>query len=299
MTPMTTSYAGGTGALPVGTLPGERRGRSAGFWVRTVLATGIGIVAAGLLSLAGILTVFALVVVSPEHPGRALTALLSVPELRHDAADSLVGDVEEERGGTFAPATREVLVAATDDALGAPDVLAALAAIPLVDGRLDSLPYVDAIAVELDRQADATGDPEARRVLSTYADELPRFAAGSVGESSAETDTLDFAGGLGEVRRYGLVAAAVVGVLGLVALLVATAIAVHRGLAAALVTSAALVATALVLAPGEWLLGRGDGVAGALAHVVAAAGELAGSGLLASLVPPALWSAARSVRRTA
>ncbi len=304
MTPMTTSYAGGTGALPVATMPGEPPGRSVGFWVRTVLATGIGVVAAGLLALAGVLTVFALVVVSPEHPGRALAALLSVPELRQDAADSLVGDVEEERGSAFAPATREVLVAATDDALGAPEVLEALAAIRAVDGRLDPLPYVGAIAVELDRQADATDDPEARRVLSTYADELPRFAADSVSETSAEADTLDFAGGLGEVRRYGLVAAAVVGVLGLIALLVATAVAVHRGLTAALVTSASLVVTALVLAPGEWLLGRGDGVAGALARVVAAAGAFAGSGLvwsllLASLVPPALWWAARSVRRTA
>ena len=68
--------------------------------------------------------------------------------------------------------------------------------------------------------------------------------------------------------------------------------------------SSALVVTALVLAPGEWLLGRGDGVGGALARVVAAAGGLAGSGLvwsllLASLVPPALWWAVRSARRTA
>ena len=186
MTAMTTSYAGGTGALPVGMTPGEPRGRSAGFWVRTVLATGIGVVAAGLLTLAGILTVFALVVVSPEHPGRALAALLSVPEMRQDAAESLVGDVEEERGSAFAPATREVLVAATDDALGAPEVLDVLASTRLDDGRLDPLPYVGAVGVELGRQADATDDPEARRVLTTYADELPRLAADSAGGSSAE-----------------------------------------------------------------------------------------------------------------
>ncbi|WP_457208480.1 hypothetical protein, partial [Nocardioides sp. P5_C9_2] len=67
--------------------------------------------------------------------------------------------------------------------------------------------------------------------------------------------------------------------------------------------STALVVTALVLAPGEWLLARGDGVGGALARVVAAAGQFAGGGLvwsllLASLVPPALWWAVRSTRRT-
>lgn len=66
--------------------------------------------------------------------------------------------------------------------------------------------------------------------------------------------------------------------------------------------SAALVVTALVLAPGEWLLGRGDG-GGALSRVVAAAGDFAGTGLVWSLVqgtlvPPALWWAARSMRRT-
>ena len=298
-----TTYVGGTGTMPVGITPGEQRGRGPGSWIRTVLATAVGLVAAGLLALAGILTVFALVVVSPEHPGRAFAALLSVPELRQDAADALVADVEEERGSDVAPATREVLVAATDDALGDNDVLEALAAVRVVDGRLDPMPYVGAVAAELGRQADAIDDPEARRVLSTFADELPDVVAGSVSGTSTETDTLDLTGGLGEVRRYGLVAAAVVGVLGLVALLVATAIAVRRGITAALVASSALVVTALVLAPGEWLLGRGDGVGGALARVVAAAGDIAGTGLvwsllLASLLPPALWWTARSLRRT-
>lgn len=96
--------------------------------------------------------------------------------------------------------------------------------------------------------------------------------------------------------------ARILSVFALVALLVATAIAVRRGITAALVASAALVVTALVLAPGEWLLGRGDG-GGALSRVVAAAGDFAGTGLVWSLVqgtlvPPALWWAARSVRCT-
>lgn len=47
--------------MPVGMTPGERRGRGAGFWIRTVLASAVGVVAAGLLALAGILSVFALV----------------------------------------------------------------------------------------------------------------------------------------------------------------------------------------------------------------------------------------------
>ena len=304
MSRMTTSYAGGTGSLPVGTTPGEPPGRGVAFWIRTVLATGVGIVAAGLLALAGVLAVLALVVASPEQPGRAIAAMLAVPELRQDAAESLVSDVEEERGSDFEPATREVLVAAADRALGAPAVLDALASLRLEDGRLDPTTYVAAIADELGPQAASTDDPQARRVLSTFADELPGLAASSASETSADADVLDIAAGLGEVRRYGLIASGVVAVLGLVALSVAAAVAVHRGLTAALVVSAALVVTALVLAPGEWLLGLGDGAGGALARVVAAAGGLAGAGLvwsllLASLVPPALWWTVRSARRTA
>lgn len=298
-----TTYAGGTGSLPVGTTPGEPTGRGVEFWIRTVLATGVGIVAAGLLTLAGVLAVLALVVASPEQPGRAIAAMLAVPELRQDAAESLVSDVEEERGSDFEPATREVLVAAADRALGDPAVLDALASLRLEDGRLDPTTYVAAIADELGAQATATDDPQARRVLSTFADELPGLAASSASRS-ADADVLDVAAGLGEVRRYGLIASGVVAGLGLVALVVAAAVAVHRGLTAALVVSSALVVTALVLAPGEWLLGLGDGAGGALARVVAAAGGLAGAGLvwsllLASLVPPALWWTVRSARRTA
>ena len=150
MTPMTT-YAGGTGALPVGMTPGEPQGRGAVFWVRTVVAAGIGIAAAGLLTLAGVLTVFALVVVAPEQPGRSLAALLSVPELRHDAAESLVADVEESRGSDFEPGTRSVLVTAADEALGDPAVLESLASVRIVDGRLDPTAYVESIAARARR----------------------------------------------------------------------------------------------------------------------------------------------------
>lgn len=298
-----TTYAGGTGSLPVGTTPGEPAGRGVAFWIRTVLATGVGIVAAGLLTLAGVLAVLALVVASPEQPGRAIAAMLAVPELRQDAAESLVSDVEEERGSDFEPATREVLVAAADRALGEPAVLDALASLRLEDGRLDPTTYVAAIAGELGAQAASTDDPQARRVLSTFADELPGLVASSVSRS-ADADVLDVAAGLGEVRRYGLIASGMVAVMGLVALVVAAAVAVHRGLTAALVVSSAMVVTALVLAPGEWLLGLGGGAGGALARMVAAAGGLTGAGLvwsllLASLVPPALWWAVRSARRTA
>ena len=299
-----TTYADGTGRLPTGTTPGERPGRDAAFWVRTVLATGFGVAAAGLLALAGVLAVFAVVVVSPDQPGRALAALTSAPELRHDAAESLVADVEEEKGTPFAPGTREVLVAAADEALGDPAVVDALGGIRVEDGRLDPTPYVSAIADELGRQAAATDDPEARRVLSTFADELPGVVAGSdVDASEAADDVLGFARGLEVAQRWGLIASAVVGVLGAVAWLVAVAFAVHRGLTAALVLSAALVAAALPLAPGDWLLGLGDGAVGVLAHLVASAGAFAGPGLvwsllLASLVPPALWWAVRSARST-
>jgi hypothetical protein len=299
-----TTYAGGTGPLPVGMTPGEPPGRGSAFWVRTVLAAGVGAVAVGLLALSGVLAVFALVVASPDHPGRSFAALLSVPELRHDAADSLVTDVEDERGRAFDPATRTVLVDASDRALGDPDVLAALADVGLEDGDLDPTTYVAAIARELGAQARATDDPQARRVLAAFSDELPGLVEDSMAGSSTEGDGFDVATGLERARRYGLVAAAVVAGLGLVAGLVATAVAVRRGLTAALVASAALVVTALVLAPGEWLLGLGDGLLGALARVVAAAGQFAGTGLvwsllLASLVPPTLWWAARSTRRTA
>lgn len=298
-----TTYVGGTGPLPVGMTPGEPDGRGTGFWVRTVLSAGVGSVAVGLLALAGVLTVFALVVASPDHPGRSFAALLSVPELRHDAAESLVADVEEERGAAFEPGTRAVLVDASDRALGDADVLAALADVRLDDGDLDPTTYVAAIARELGAQARATDDPQARRVLTTFSDELPGLVESSMAGDS-DGDSLDFATGLERARRYGLVAAAVVAGLGLVALLVAVAIAVSRGLTAALVASAAPVVTALVLAPGEWLLGLGSGLLGALARVVAAAGQFAGADvvwslLLASLVPLALWWAARSTRRTA
>ncbi|WP_159081336.1 hypothetical protein [Nocardioides sediminis] len=296
-----TTYADDAARLPTGTTPGDRPGRGAGFWVRTVLATGFGMVAAGLLALAGVLAVFAVVVVTPEQPGRALAALTSVPELRHDAAESLVADVEEERGRPFAPGTREVLVAAADDALGDPAVLDALGALRIEDGRLDPTPYVAAISDELGRQAAATDDPEARRVLSTFADELPEVVAGSEVEGGEAAEGLGFARGLEVAQRWGLITSAVVAVVGVIAGLVATAVAVHRGLTAALVPSAALVVAALALAPGEWLLGFGNGAGGVLAHLVAAAGAFAGSGLvwsllLASLVPPALWWAVRSAR---
>lgn len=301
MTAMTT-YA--DGRLPTGTTPGEQPGRGAGFWVRTVLATGFGVVAAGLLALAGVLAVFAVVVVTPEQPGRALAALTSAPDLRHDAAESLVADVEEEKGTSFAPDTRQVLVAAADEALGDPAVLDALGGLRIEDGRFDPTPYVAAIADQLGRQAAATDDPEARRVLSTFADELPGIVARSEVGGSEEADGLGFARGLEVAQRWGFIASAVVAVLGVIAWLVAVAVAVHRGLTAALVPAAALVAAALALAPGEWLLGLGDGSGGVLAHLVAAAGSFAGSGLvwsllLASLVPPALWWAVRSARTTA
>ncbi|WP_056925063.1 hypothetical protein [Nocardioides sp. Soil805] len=296
-----TTYAGGTGSLPVGMTPGEPRGRGAGFWVRTVLGAAVGIVAAGLLAVAGVLTVFALVVTSPEQPGRSIAALLSVPDLRRDAAESLVADVEESRGRDFAPATRTVLVEAADEALGDERVLDALASVPVVDGRLDPAAYVAAVAQELGAQAEATDDAEARRVLSTFARELPDVASADEGSGG---DSLELVSGMGQLQRYGLVAAAVVGGLGLLALLVATAVAVRRGLTAALAVSTSLVMASLVLAPSEWLLDRGEGVGGALARVVATAGELAGPGLvwsllLASVVPPALWWAVRSTRRTA
>ena len=296
-----TTYAGGTGSLPVGTTPGTPTGRGVAFWIRTVFATGVGIVAAGLLTLAGVLAVLALVVASPEQPGRSIAAMLAVPELRQGAAESLVSDAEEERGSAFEPATREVLVAAVDRALGDPAVLDALASLGVEDGRLDPTTYVAAVADELGAQAASTDDPQARRALSTFADELPALVASSASRS-ADADVLDVAAGLGEVRRYGLIASGVVAVMGLVALVVAAAVAVHRGLTAALVVSSALVVIALVLAPGEWLLGLGDGAGGALARVVAAAGGLAGAGLvwsllLASLVPPALWWTVRSARR--
>ena len=301
MTAMTT-YA--DGRLPTGTTPGEQPGRGAGFWVRTVLATGFGVVAAGLLALAGVLAVFAVVVVTPEQPGRALAALTSAPDLRHDAAESLVADVEEEKGTSFAPDTRQVLVAAADEALGDPAVLDALGGLRIEDGRFDPTRYVAAIADQLGRQAAATDDPEARRVLSTFADELPGIVARSEVGGSEAADGLGFARGLEVAQRWGFIASAVVAVLGVIAWLVAVAVAVHRGLTAALVPAAALVAAALALAPGEWLLGLGDGSGGVLAHLVAAAGSFAGSGLvwsllLASLVPPALWWAVRSARTTA
>jgi hypothetical protein len=192
-------------------------------------------------------------------------------------------------------------VAAADEALDDPAVRDALGGLRIEDGRLDPTPYVAAIADELGRQAAATDDPEARRVLSTFADELPGVVAGSEVDDSEAADVLGFARGLEVAQRWGLIASAVVAVLGVVAWLVAVAIAVHRGLTAALVLSAALLAAALALAPGEWLLGLGDGVGGVLAHLVAAAGAFAGSGLvwsllLASLVPPALWWAVRSAR---
>jgi hypothetical protein len=298
-----TTYAGGTGPLPVGMTPGDADGQGATFWVRTVLAAAVALVAVGLLTLAGVLAVFAVVVASPTQPGRSIAAMLSVPELRQDAAESLVADVEDERGSVFAPATRQILVTATDEALGDPAVLDAMAALRYDDGRLDAVPYVAAIADELGAQATSTEDPQARRVLSTFADELPVLVETSV-RGEAQADVLDLSAGLAEVRRYGLVAAGVLAGLGLVALLVAAAIAVHRGATAVIGVSCALVATAVVLAPGEWLLDRVGGVGGALARVAAAAGGLAGSGLvwtllLASLVPPLSWWAIRSARRTA
>ena len=182
-------------------------------------------------------------------------------------------------------------------------MLAALADVPLDGGDLDPTTYVAAIARELGAQARATDDPQARRVLATFSEDLSGLVEDSLAGTGSEGDSLDFATGLERVRHYGLVVAAVVAALGLVALLVAAAVAVRRGLTAALVASVALVVTALVLAPGEWLLGLGDGLVGALARVVAAAGEFAGTGLvwsllLASLVPPTLWWAARSARRT-
>jgi hypothetical protein len=297
-----TTYAGGTGSLPVGMIPGERPGRGTAFWVRTVLSAGVGVVAALLLALAGVVGIFALVVVSPEHPGRGFVVALSVPEVRHDAADSLVADMEEQRGSAYEPATRAVLVDASDAALEDDDVLAVLDDVRLDGTRLDPTAYAAALGRELTTQAGRTGEPQQRRALAAFAAELPGHVASSMDGAEAEGDSIDFATGLTRIRRYGLVAAAVLAGVGVVALLVAVAIAVRRGLTAAVVTSAALVVTALALAPGEWLLGLGDGVGGALARAVAAAGRLAGAGvvwslLLAALVPPAVWWVAGSVRR--
>ena len=271
--------------------------RSAVSWARTVVSGVAGVATAAVLGFACVLGVAAVHVTSPDHPGRVLAALMSVPELRAEAADELVVDVEDQLGQPFAPETHHLLAAATEDVLGSPDVTGVLADLRQDEGRIDPAGFLDAVARSLDERAAGSDDPEVARVLREFA-----VAVDETTLDDTESDVTDLPAIVRMLRGVLLVAAGACVVAALAGWGICVGVARRRGMAAAAVLSGALVLAALVLSTDVRLLRHAPRVVAVPGHVAAAAGQLAGAGtvwtlLAASLVPPAVWLAARSYQR--
>ena len=258
--------------------------------LRTVVAGLLGTLAVLLLALAWLLTAAAVHLASPDHPGRLAVIVLAVPELRTDAAGALVDDVEDELGRPFPPEERAALTADLVGVLGSGDVERALTDLQVVDGTVDAGPFLDVVADQLLEAAEGSpGDASAAA--------LRRLAA-EVTSSADEAGPLDedVTRGLSASRELTLGAALVAGVPGVVAGVVATAVARRRGLTAVLVVSGSLVLAALALTPVVAVLL--PATAGLLLEATA---DVIGSGtvwtlLLAALLPPAAWLPVRASR---
>ncbi|MBA3781790.1 MAG: hypothetical protein H0X12_08065 [Nocardioides sp.] len=281
---------GHPGAVDDGWRPGSG-GTSGLDWVRTGLAGLIGLIAVALLSVSWLLVVAAVHVTSPDHPGRVAAVALAVPQLRDEAAESLVSDVEEKLERDLQPAERQQLVRTLDDVLASAEVERSLIDLRVVDGTLDARPFLAVVSDQLNDRAEqsaATGDAAA--VLEQLA----------TGATSPEVDRVgpmdeDITSGLESVRRLTLGAAVVAAVPAVIAALICIAIARRRGRTVMAVISGSLLGAALALTPAGSVLGD------ALGPAVTTVGSIAGSGtvwtlVLAALVAPTVLVAVRARR---
>jgi hypothetical protein len=288
-------------AAPIGTTVIDAPGlddadvRTALRWVRTAISAAFGLVAACWLGLAVVVALTAQHALVPERPLAAVSVALSVPELRADLADDMVDDLEQDGATTFAPQERAELAEALEAVLGSDELLDQLAALPVVDGRIDGAAVMDTISRELRAQA-ASRPARVRVVLERAARQLPEVA-----ETEGTTaDVSDMVGVIAKIRRFAFIAAAGLLVPALVCGAVAVGVARRRGLAAALVLSGGLLLATTVLAPGRFVLDHLPGPLSLPGAVLAGLGTLVGSGwlwtiALLALVPPIVWWARGSL----
>lgn len=264
-------------------------------WVRTVLAFLLGTASALVLASAAVLALGAVHVLSPDRPARAVPVLLSAPEVRTAVAEDIVTDIEQD-GVPLAAPDRTELVRAVEEVLASPDLHEQLRDLRPVDGRIDGTAVAATFEAELLAQAESR-PPRVRQVLQVSAQHVRLELAeeGSSGDATGLVESMTL------LRRWALIAAAVLLVPGLVAGGLALAVARRRPLTAVLVPSGALLLAVLALAPGRFVLERLPGPLSIPGHVLAAIGELSGPGtvwalLLAVALPPALWWTVRSWR---
>lgn len=284
---------GHPGAVDDGWRAGSEGPRSPLDVVRTVVAAVVGLVAVLLLAGSWLLVVVAVHVTTPDHPGRLPAVLLAVPEIRADAADALVDDVEEELGRTLAPDERSVLAGAFDVILGSDEVERALDDLEVVDGSVDARPFLAVLSDQLRARALGPGlEQETADVLRQLADGVAEPAGDGAGPVIE-----DVTQGLTSSRNLTLGAAGVLLVPGVVAASVCVAVARRRARAWAVVVSGSLVVVALALTPVA--SASGTTTVGLLLEALAA---IAGRGtvwllLVAALLPPAVLAAV-AARRT-
>ncbi len=203
-------------------------------WVRAAIATAFGIGAACWLAFAVVVALTAQHALEPDRPLAAVSVTLSVPEVRADLAAEMVDDLEEDNGTPFTAAERTELVEALEAVLGSDALLDQMAALPVVDGRIDGAAVMETISRDLEGQA--AGRPrEVRAVLERAARALPEVAE----KEGTTADVTDTVGVIEKIRGYAFIAAAALLVPALVCGGIAVGVARRRGLAAALVSRAA------------------------------------------------------------
>lgn len=271
--------------------------------VRTVLGR-VRTVVSGLLGLGAALGIAASAVVAlsvqhafdDEHPWAWASVVLTVPQVREEIADEVLGDLEEESAVPFSPAERAGLQRSLEDVLGSAGLRRELADLAVVDGRVDGDRVIDAAVRGLEDRA-ASGSPREREVLTQYAASLREATE----REGTVADVEDDGTALRDVRGFGRLVAGLLLVPAAVCGAIALAVARRRGVTAVAMVSGGLVLAAVLLSPGRFVLDHLGGPLALPGAVLSALGALVGAGwlwtlVLLALVPPTVWWAVRSVR---
>lgn len=270
--------------------------RTALGWVRSAISAAFGVGAACWLGFALVVALTAQHALEPERPLAAVSVALSVPEVRADLATDMVDDLEQDDGAPLTPQERDELQTALEAVLASDELLGQLAALPVVEGRIDGAQVMQTISREL--AAQAAGRPrDVQLVLQRAARRIPEVAE----QEGTTADVTEMVGVIAKIRRFAFIGAAGLLVPALVCGAIAVALARRRARAAAWVVAGGLLLVPLVLAPGRFVLDHLPGSLSLPGAVLAALGGLVGSGwlwtiALLALVPPIVWWAVGSLR---
>ena len=278
-----TLIGGHPGGTPEWRVP--RAGRRP---ARSVFAAVFGVAATVLLAGAVVL-MLSVSVFSPDHPGRAVSVALVVPQVQEEIALDIVDEVDQRRAAALTADERDVLQAEIVVALGSDglhDALETLSPEQVAGETAVVGAEVDAIEAQAERS-----DPQVAGLLTEAADAVPQTSGPD--NLIADDETLR------NLWVLALVGAALVGVPGLIAGALAMALSVSRARTAVAIGTAALLLVAVLLAPGDWVLETLPAQWAAVPAVTASIGKILGPGVVwtfiaASLVPVFMWWAARS-----